>query len=58
MAAGHKDDVTAENLRETSLDRAGHENFCEQLESYIESNPFRSMVIALVAGIAVAKLLL
>ena len=58
MAARHKDDVTAENVRDTSPDPAERENFCERLETYIESNPFRSMVIALVAGIAVAKLLL
>lgn len=37
---------------------AARENFCEELEAYIETNPFRAMAIALFAGIAVAKLLL
>lgn len=56
MSMPPANDTIAENVR--GEEHAGRENFCEQLETYIETNPFRAMAIALLAGIAVAKLLL
>jgi ElaB/YqjD/DUF883 family membrane-anchored ribosome-binding protein len=56
MSMPSESDTIPKNVR--GDDQAARENLCEQLEAYIETNPFRAMAIALAAGVAVAKLLL
>jgi hypothetical protein len=56
MSTPSESDTIAEHVHGDGFPE--RENFCEQLEDYIEANPFRSMLFALLAGMAVAKLLL
>lgn len=58
MAMPSENDTYEEPVPRNKSAAAGSENFCERLEAYIEDNPFRAIVIALLSGIAVAKLLL